>query len=105
MKNKTTERDGAAMPQKQSHDIEKQLEQLRQLVASMDDAAPETRTRITTLITEIEQQIEREPSETSEQHQGLIDNVKESIEHFEADHPAITSTLNQIMVMLANMGI
>ena len=45
------------MPQKQSHDIEKQLEQLRQLVASMDDAAPETRTKITSLITEIEQQI------------------------------------------------
>ena len=65
---------------------------------SVDDDA--TRNQINTLIEDIESL-----NDTSEEKDDVIDNIKSSIEHFEAEHPRATAILNDIMVTLSNMGI
>lgn len=47
---------------------------------------------------ELVNQLEAEP-------QGVSLDIPHLIERFEAEHPALTNTLNQIMVTLSNMGI
>ena len=85
--------------------LEAQLSQLRQLVAELGDGETAKREQIGQLIDTIEQRIEHGESDNGELHHNVINHLKESIEQFETSHPAITSSLNQIMVMLANMGI
>ena len=41
----------------------------------------------------------------AEQDEGLFEELDESIKYFEASHPTLTKTLNNIMMMLSNMGI
>ena len=38
-------------------------------------------------------------------HQSLMESLKESTEHFEVSHPALTSLMNGIMKILSDMGI
>ena len=37
--------------------------------------------------------------------EALMDSLRESVERFEVEHPRATGILNNIMVMLSNMGI
>ena len=41
----------------------------------------------------------------SEEHQDLVEDVKDAITHFEVEHPSITGILNEIMMVLCNIGI
>ncbi len=85
--------------------LEEQLSQLRQLVSGLGEGETAKREQINQLINTIEQRLDKVESDNDELHQSVISSLKESIEQFETSHPAITSSLNQIMVMLANMGI
>lgn len=85
--------------------LEEQLAQLRQLVSGLGEGETAKREQINQLINTIEQRLDKVESDNDELHQSVISSLKESIEQFETSHPAITSSLNQIMVMLANMGI
>lgn len=44
-------------------------------------------------------------NESTEEKNAAIDKIKSSIDRFETDHPRATAILNDIMVMLSNMGI
>ena len=44
-----------------------------------------------------------DPSE--EDDDTLFDRIQDAIDHFEVDHPAITSALSQILNALSNAGI
>jgi seryl-tRNA synthetase len=73
--------------------LKKELEQL----PVSNNAARE---HINKLITEIENL-----NESTEEKNFVIDKIKSSIDHFEAEHPRATAILNDIMVTLSNMGI
>lgn len=59
-----------------------------------------TKEHINSLITEIENL-----NESAEEKNVVIDKIKSSIDRFETEHPRATGILNDIMVMLSNMGI
>jgi hypothetical protein len=73
--------------------LKKELDKL-----SVSDNA--TKEQINQLIEEIENL-----NDVAKEKGDVIDNIKSSIENFEAEHPRATAILNDIMVTLSNMGI
>ena len=78
------------------------LERLRSEVNQIADSKPDSREKLNSLITDLEKRIE---SETNEDDIGLMENIREHISNFEAEHPRATAILNDIMVTLSNIGI
>ncbi len=62
----------------------------------------DARQRLNAIIEELDKKL-TEPG--TEDHQGLVSNLQESIKELEVRHPNTTSLLNNIMMTLANMGI
>lgn len=87
------------MPENQ---LRKELEKLRSEAANAGND-PESKKRLQILITEIERKLAH--PDDADQHNTLVSDLKESINHFEAEHPRATGILNDIMVALSNMGI
>ncbi|NNE37049.1 MAG: DUF4404 family protein [Gammaproteobacteria bacterium] len=77
------------------------LERLRSEVDQLSSSQPETRQRLDTLITDLENRIDTEIDENG----NLIDDINDYISKFETEHPRATAILNDIMVTLSNMGI
>jgi uncharacterized protein YpuA (DUF1002 family) len=63
----------------------------------------EAKDRLTSLVENIEQNLDY--TGFGEEHQDLVEDVKDAITHFEVEHPRITGILNDIMMTLSNMGI
>ena len=82
--------------------LKQDLEKLRSEVNQIANDRPDSRKKLNSLINDLEKRIE---SETDEDDIGLIENIREQISRFEAEHPRATAILNDIMVTLSNMGI
>ena len=87
-------------------EIAKLQAELRALRAELDrsvalDSA--ARPRIERLLRDLESQLE----ETGEAgaRQDLLGGLRSAVQHFEAEHPRATAIMNDIMVVLSNMGI
>jgi len=87
------------MPEQQ---IRENLEKLRAEIDQVAESDTQAKFRLNTLINEIEASID--PEQESEDIK-LVQNIKEAVAHFEAEHPRTTAILNDIMVTLSNMGI
>ena len=84
-------------------DLRKDLETLRGEVNQLAGSNPEAQRRLDRLITDLENRVAEDPSR--EEHENLIESLREEIAHFETEHPRATAILNDIMVTLSNMGI
>ena len=85
------------------HDLQDKLQQLRAEIdmVAVDDS--EARDRMNALLGEVEKTLDSESAE--EVDDNLVQNLREAVSRFEADHPRATAILNDIMVTLSNMGI
>jgi chorismate mutase len=79
------------------------LEKLRNEINNIAADDIESREKLNQLICKLESQLEN--PEPEERDQSILKSVRETIEHFETDHPRATAILNDIMVTLSNMGI
>ena len=79
-------------------DLERLWAEISHLAA--DDVA--SRNRLDQLVNELETKLENPDAVEDD---GLMNNLKEAIAHFETEHPRATAILNDIMVTLGNMGI
>jgi ABC-type hemin transport system substrate-binding protein len=77
------------------------LDELRKQGEEIDN--PESKERLASLVDNIEQNVDY--AGASEEHQDLIEDVKDAVTHFELEHPRITGVLNEIMMTLSNSGI
>lgn len=78
------------------------LERLRDAINQVAKDDIETRERLDRIINDLEAKLE---TGDEEENEGLIQDIREAIENFEAEHPRATAILNDIMVTLSNMGI
>lgn len=83
--------------------LRKSLKELRSELERLEAEEAQVRERLDTLISGVETRLEK-PGDP-DQHQSLIDDVRQSISQFEVSHPRATAILNEIMVTLGNMGI
>jgi hypothetical protein len=79
------------------------LDQLNSAIGDLD-APDEDKSKLTSLIAEIEQQL-HEPLEVTGDPQTLVDQVENMVTTFEQDHPRVAGILNNIILTLSNMGV
>ena len=82
--------------------LNEDLEKLRAEIENIAADDDESKEKLNRLITSLESKI-KDPE--TEDTQGLTKNIKDTISHFETEHPRATAILNDIMVTLSNMGI
>jgi len=88
------------MPEnKLQNDIDKLRVEIKNLHADGDSS----KEKLENLLHEIESELETETQNNRKSE--LLEGLKESVEHFEAEHPRATAIINDIMVTLSNMGI
>ena len=87
------------MPEQQ---LRNNLEKLRAEIDQIADSDTQTKAKLDALINDIEASID--PEQDSEDIK-LVQNIKDTLTHFETEHPRATAILNDIMVTLSNMGI
>ncbi len=83
-------------------EVSEALFSLRQEVEHLKESHPELKHRLETLLEGLEEKIEAS-EEKSRLH--LLDDLKEAVAQFEAEHPRIGGILNELMVTLSNLGI
>jgi len=89
-----------AMPEKKIRDdIEKLRTEIKNL--SADEDTPKEKLEI--LLQDIESGLETEMQ--NKKQSELLAGLKESVNHFETEHPRTTAIINDIMMALSNMGI
>lgn len=84
-------------------DLQAAIEQLQQELAGAETLDPARRERLQALTRQMQEAADEDslPDEIRE----VVNSIRDSIEEFEVSHPRATGILNDIMVMLSNMGI
>jgi len=80
----------------------KVLEEFRNQVAETENLDEKGRTLLQSLNAEIDRLSEDEAADTPD---SVLEQLQESIEHFEETHPTLTMTLSQMLTVLSNAGI
>ncbi|AWM58406.1 hypothetical protein PSCT_03046 [Pseudomonas sp. SCT] len=85
------------------HDLQSQLEELRNQLAQDTPLTDEERASLHAIAQDIESRLATQ--DTGESNDSLVDGVNLAVERFEVSHPNMAMTLRNIMQTLANMGI
>lgn len=83
----------------------KMLEDFRNQVAQAEPLDEEDRNLLLSLDKEIQRLVDRSEDESDNTPDTVLEQLQESIEHFEETHPTLTLTLSQMMTVLSNAGI
>lgn len=82
------------------NEIHAALQALQQRIDEIDTDDPERQHVLDDVSRKIDQIVESDDS-----HETLMESINEAITHFEADHPALTTALQQAMTILSVGGI
>jgi seryl-tRNA synthetase len=88
------------MPEKILRD---DIEKLRKEIESLGADEDASKEKLEQLLQDIESGLETEEQDKNQSE--LLAGLKESVNHFETEHPRATAIINDIMVTLSNMGI
>lgn len=80
----------------------KLLQEFRNQVAETENLDEKGRALLGSLDAEIRKLSEDEAADTPD---TVLEQLQESIEHFEDTHPSLTMTLSQMLTVLSNAGI
>ena len=89
-----------AMPEKK---IQDDIEKLRTEIKNLSAGEDTPKEKLEILLQDIESGLETEMQ--NKKKSELLAGLKESVNHFETEHPRATAIINDIMVTLSNMGI
>jgi len=84
------------------HDTSKQLKLLQDELACLRAAEHHVENKINELLDELNNELIAEPESSSDTD---LTDLPKLLQRFEAEHPALTDSINRVMVTLANMGI
>jgi seryl-tRNA synthetase len=79
------------------------IEKLRDEIKVLHPAEDSSKEELENILQEIESDLNNEDHD--KERSELLAGLKESVGHFEAEHPRATAIINDIMVTLSNMGI
>lgn len=90
-------------------ELQKTLETLRAELNSAESVDEATRAKLVALAEDIQRLAEKKTVDKVEppmpQVQDVTEQVQDLLLKFEADHPQLTTALNQVSAALANLGI
>ena len=84
--------------------LQAKLEELRTQLAGVSALDEKTHAQLRSLVEDIEHAIETEGDEEAS-GESLSGQAEDLVLKFEAEHPQLTSALNQVAIALANLGI
>ena len=82
-------------------EIDQQLAALRAALEQSEGLAAESRERLLGLIEQLEAQVHS----AEDSDGGLVSQLEAHVAEFEVSHPSLSGTINEVMVMLGNMGV
>ncbi len=83
--------------------MKQSVNKLREQVEKMEPGSAVNKSEIAQLVDELHHHLEH--PDDREHLKGLTEKIPEFIAKLEVEHPGIAETLNEIMVILSNMGI
>lgn len=90
-------------------DTNKQLKSLRDELASLKEAELHLQAKIDGLLDQLNEELQQRQSEPdnndSEEHPPSLEDITELVRKFEVEHPALTDSVNRVLMTLSNMGI
>ena len=78
------------------------LNRLRTELAAVPQLDDATQTQLQALITDIDQAVE---SDADRAYEPFSEQIEDLVLKFQAEHPQLTSALNQVATALSNLGI
>lgn len=79
------------------------IQELRVQIAALEIQDVQAKQKLQSLVEGLEEKV-RSP-EDSVHHHNLVVEVRDSVQHFEVEHPRLTAILNDLMMTLSNLGI
>lgn len=83
-------------------DTRKQLKLLQDELACLRAAEQHVEQKINTLLDELDQELN---SNQENEHHTDLGDLPDILRRFEVEHPALTDSINRVLVTLSNMGI
>ncbi len=83
--------------------MKQSVSKLSEQVANMDAGSAIDKSEMAQLVDDLHHHLEH--PDDKEHLKGLAEKIPEFIAKLEVEHPGIAETLNEIMVILSNMGI
>ncbi len=81
------------------------LEELRTQLAGVSSLDEKTHAQLRSLVADIEHALETEGEDEASGEESLSGQAEDLVLKFEAEHPQLTSALNQVAIALSNLGI
>lgn len=85
--------------------LRKLLEQLREEIDNSQNVDEKGKTLLKNTRADIDSYLRNREGHSSLAHPTITERLEEAIAHFEATHPALTSTLTELLNILSNAGI
>lgn len=84
-------------------DVHQSLSMLHQEIEHLDTPDASVKTKLLTLIEEVEKQLQN--PESLQHRDAAVQKLPGLIEQFEADHPRMTDALGRLLTTLSGMGV
>jgi tRNA C32,U32 (ribose-2'-O)-methylase TrmJ len=85
--------------------IREPLQKLYDQLNNTYSSDKQTQERIQALKSDVQKVLEEMGEFSPGEHQGVLANLRSSVEHFEGSHPELTSLLNDVITTISNWGI
>jgi CII-binding regulator of phage lambda lysogenization HflD len=90
--------------QNKDQNLRELLERLHNELEQTDSMDEKGNEMLRHLESDIHRRLER-PDKKTEREEPVVERLQDAIDHFEATHPDLTSTLSEMMTILSNAGI
>ena len=81
------------------------LQQLHRELEHAEEVEDTTRELLQSLMGDIQKVLEGTSEQSLPQHRSLIERLKDATQHFEDEHPRLTTAVGRVIDTLSNMGI
>jgi len=86
-------------------ELRKLLEQIQSEIKQTKSVDEKGRERLRQLDSDIHELLARSEGEQTQPQPSIVRRLQDTIDHFEATHPALTATLSRMLDILNNAGI
>lgn len=85
--------------------LDKHLNELHEEIKNTDPEKSESQEVLDSLLDNIQTVLEHPGDASFKHHRILLENLSDSITHFEVEHPTLTTLINNVIMTLNSMGI
>ncbi len=89
----------------ENKNLRQSLENLHRKLKSTEVVDDKSKEVLYNLMQDIERLLDKPLEKSKDEQKDLFDNLKDSVEYFEASHPELTAVINNVINVFVNIGI